>query len=55
MKERKRITDLTNVNVQQWSLIARVTKVLFADLLSGRESQTLLILPILGMNLLSLF
>lgn len=44
MKGRRRITALTNVNVQQWSPIACVTKVLFADHLSGRESQTQLIL-----------
>lgn len=40
----RRIIALTNVNVQQWSLIACVTKVLFADHLSGRESQTQFIL-----------
>lgn len=44
MKGRRRIIALTNVSVQQWSLIACVTKVLFADHLSGRESQTQLIL-----------
>lgn len=44
MKGRRRIIALTNVNVQQWSLIACITKVLFADHLSGRESQTQLIL-----------